>query len=260
MQTKLDILFIGKSTNVNTELYNDISARFTSQISVASLSALKDALSFVAPDIIVYSLFGYMDNDFLNLLDHLYYDYTAAPVLVICDNAQYAASVKYFTSKRFFLLTRPTTNENIIFACRQLIDSNGNISQLQQLAEPQPEKAHILIIDDNAMTLRTTKRMLDDSYSVAIATSGAQAFMSIAKKKPDVILLDYEMPVVNGETTMMMLKENEDTGSIPVIFFTSAADSETVHKLLALNPAGYILKPPIRAKLIELIEKALSQR
>ena len=258
MQTKLDILFIGKSNSVNTELYNDISAKFTSQLSADSLSALQTTLGFVSPDLIVYSLAGYIDDSFLTIFNHLYH-YSAAPVLVICDNQQYAASAGYFSNKRFFLLTRPTTNENILFSCRQIIDSNGNISQLQQLSAPAPEKAHVLIIDDNAMTLRVTKRMLDDEYSVAIAVSGSQAFMSIAKQKPDVILLDYEMPLINGEAAMMMLKENEETRDIPVIFFTSAADSDTVHKLLSLNPAGYLLKPPDKQKMVALIEKTIKR-
>ena len=259
LQTKLDILFIGKNNSVNTELYNDISAKFSSQIAGDSLYALQNTLAFVMPDMIVFSLAGYGDNDFIDILEHLYRSITSTPVLVICDSKQYTASANYFTSKRFFLLSRPTTNENILFACRQIIDSNGNISQLQQLSCQEPPKAHILIIDDNAMTLRVTKRMLDDKYSVAIAVSGSQAFMSIAMKKPDVILLDYEMPLINGETAMIMLKENEDTKNIPVIFFTGAADSETVHKLLALNPAGYLLKPPDKQKLVELIEKTIKR-
>ena len=258
MQTKLDVLFIGKSNSVNSELYGDISAKFNSQLSADSLSALQTTRGFVSPDMILYSFAGYSDDSFTAILDYLY-RYSTVPVLVICDNQQYVSVSKYLSSKRFFHLIRPTSNENIRFVCRQIIDSNGNLPHLQQLSTPSLEKPHILIIDDNAMTLRVTKRMLDDDYSVAIAVSSSQAFMAIAKKKPDVILLDYEMPLINGEAAMMMLKENDDTRDIPVIFFTSAADSDTVYKLLALNPAGYLLKPPEKQKLIELIEKTLKR-
>lgn len=121
------------------------------------------------------------------------------------------------------------------------------------------EKAHVLLIDDNAILLRVTKDMLEERYSVAIATSSSQAFMSIAKKKPDIILLDYKMPIVDGEATMKMLSSDESSKGIPVIFFTSSAEPDVVSKLLALKPAGYVLKPPKKDKMIALIEKTLRE-
>lgn len=51
--------------------------------------------------------------------------------------------------------------------------------------------------------------MLDQKYSVAVAVSGAQAMASIGKKKPDLILLDYEMPVCDGRMTMEMIRKEE---------------------------------------------------
>lgn len=259
MQTMLDILFIGKSNSVNTELYSELSSKFVSQLSADSLSALQTTLSFVSPKMLLFSLSGYSDNGFTAILEHLSTLPERTPVLLICDEQQAKSALSFLSGNRFSHILRPTTNEAIIAACRQVISTNGNVKPDAALRtpEPAPLKSHVLIIDDNAMTLRVTKRMLEDVYSVAIAVSGSQAFMSIAKKKPDVILLDYEMPLVNGEAAMLMLRDNEDTRDIPVIFFTSAADSDTVMKLLALNPAGYILKPPDRQKLIELIEKSI---
>lgn len=262
MQTKLDILFIGKSNSVNTELYNAVSEDFSAQISADSLSALKTTLSFVSPSMILFSLAGYADAEFLIIMRYLASEPEHPPILVICDEKQSAAAISFLSRRQFSHLLRPTTNENIISTCRQLITSSGKLphpaapkeSVLQSNEDKRP---HVLIIDDNAITLRVTKRLLENDYSVAIAVSSSQAFMSIAKKKPNVILLDYEMPLINGEAAMLMLKENKDTADIPVIFFTGAADSETVRKLLSLSPAGYILKPPDRQKLIELIEKTI---
>lgn len=119
------------------------------------------------------------------------------------------------------------------------------------------EKKHILIVDDSALVLRNVKAMLEDTYSVAVAASGAQAFMAIGKKRPDLILLDYEMPVMNGETVMMTLKEDEELKDIPVLFLTSNDTKEVVVKLLALKPEGYILKPAKQTTLLDTIEKIL---
>lgn len=122
---------------------------------------------------------------------------------------------------------------------------------------PTPKRFNILAIDDNVLLLRTVKEMLSASYNVAIATSGSQAFDQIAIKSPDLILLDYEMPYQNGSDLFKKFKEDPAIAGIPVIFFTSSSDLDTVTRLLSLKPDGYMLKPPSKAKLVALIEKTL---
>ncbi len=120
-----------------------------------------------------------------------------------------------------------------------------------------PDVATVLVVDDNVILLRTVKEMLDSNYNVSIATSGEQAFKSISRRKPDVILLDYEMPEMNGEDVIKQLREDEATADIPVLFLTSSANREVVKKLIMLNPNGYMLKPPNKQTMIEHIEEVL---
>ncbi|MBQ3161180.1 MAG: response regulator [Oscillospiraceae bacterium] len=120
-----------------------------------------------------------------------------------------------------------------------------------------PDVANVLVVDDNVILLRTVKEMLDSNYNVSIATSGEQAFKSISRKRPDVILLDYEMPEMNGEDVIKQLREDEATANIPVLFLTSSANREVVKKLIMLNPDGYMLKPPNKQSMIEHIEEVL---
>ena len=120
--------------------------------------------------------------------------------------------------------------------------------------------ARVLVVDDNAILLRTVKDMLADDFHVSIAISGAQAFMSIAKHKPDVIVLDYEMPIVDGEEVFQLLREDEKSHDIPVIFLTASADREVVTRLVSLNPDGYMLKPPNKQKMIDMIRIILAKK
>ena len=120
--------------------------------------------------------------------------------------------------------------------------------------------AHILVVDDNAILLRTVKDMLEEKYSVAIAVSASQAFMAIEKRKPDAILLDYEMPITDGAELLQQFRQNDDLKDIPVIFLTGSADREIVTKLTSLNPAGYMLKPPSKKKMLELIADVLQKK
>ena len=131
------------------------------------------------------------------------------------------------------------------------------VSNKQDTVVPDTTPAHVLVIDDNVILLRTVKDMLNSIYNVSIAISGEQAFESIALKKPDVILLDYEMPELNGEDVIKMLRDNNETKDIPVLFLTSSASREVVTKLIMLSPDGYMLKPPNKQTMIDHIEKVL---
>ncbi len=120
--------------------------------------------------------------------------------------------------------------------------------------------ANILIIDDNALVLRNMKVLLDDKYSVSVAASATQAYMAMEKRKPDVILLDYDMPEINGKDLYIKFKQDEEYQDIPIVFLTSAADADVVQELLSLRPAGYVLKPVNTMNLLGVIEDALLKR
>lgn len=113
----------------------------------------------------------------------------------------------------------------------------------------------ILVIDDSGMMLRSIKAVLEKRYMVSLANSAMTAFVAIEKSKPDLILLDYEMPVCDGKMTFEMLKSNPDTESIPIFFLTAVAEKNKIIEVLELEPEGYILKPIKGEKLIGRLEE-----
>ena len=124
----------------------------------------------------------------------------------------------------------------------------------------EKKKAHILVVDDNAMVLRNVKMILDAYYTVAVAASATQAFMAIGKKKPDLILLDYQMPVVDGKAFFEMIMKEEELSEIPVVFLTGVADKDVVQQILALKPAGYMLKPVDVNTMTDVIAEVLRSK
>lgn len=119
------------------------------------------------------------------------------------------------------------------------------------------EKKNILVIDDSGIALRNFKQLLEDEYSVAVANSGIHAITAIRMQKPDLILLDYQMPNLDGKSVFKMISEKSAWKDIPIVFLTSAADKEIVKELLLLKPAGYILKPSTREQLKNTIKKVI---
>lgn len=120
-------------------------------------------------------------------------------------------------------------------------------------------RKHILIIDDDVNMLKTLRYYLQDAYKVTVINSGKVAIEFLLKYTPDLILLDYMMPMYNGAAVMKIIKSREATRDIPVFFLTGQTDKSTVMECLSLKPAGYIVKPVARDALLAKMANALSK-
>lgn len=115
----------------------------------------------------------------------------------------------------------------------------------------------ILVVDDSAIFLRTVKNMLSSYYDVEMALSADAAMAAISEKKPDLILLDYDMPICNGKGMLQRLRHRNDTKDIPVIFLTAIDKAEQVKEILLMQPQGYLLKPVDPNKLLSTVDNVL---
>lgn len=118
----------------------------------------------------------------------------------------------------------------------------------------EPNKKKIMIVDDSPAVLKTMKSWLEMKYSVTLANSGAVAIKQLGIVKPDLILMDYMMPIINGDTVFQMIRSDADLASIPIIFLTSSSDKETVTQIMKLRPDGYLLKSIGPEQVIQSIE------
>lgn len=104
------------------------------------------------------------------------------------------------------------------------------------------KKKKILVVDDSDTVLQYMKELLGKGYNVTLANSSISAIQSITLNKPDLVILDYEMPVCDGKHMLEMLRSDKTLADIPVIFFTGKNDYESVKKVKDLKPEGYLLK------------------
>lgn len=111
-------------------------------------------------------------------------------------------------------------------------------------------KKKILVVDDSGAMLRNVKGWLEDKYQIILANSGAMAIKYLSTNRPDLVLLDYEMPIVDGKQVLGMIRSETEFSDIPVIFLTSKGDKESVMQVMELKPDGYLLKtmPPEQIK------------
>lgn len=121
-------------------------------------------------------------------------------------------------------------------------------------------KKKILVVDDSGAMLRNVKGWLEDRYQVILANSGAMAIKYISTNRPDLVLLDYEMPVVNGKQVLEMIKTESEFSDIPVIFLTSKNDAKTITEVMLLKPEGYLLKSTKPEQIVATIDEFFEKK
>jgi CheY-like chemotaxis protein len=104
--------------------------------------------------------------------------------------------------------------------------------------------ARILLVEDNATNRYLATYLLEQhGYSVTHASDGEQALVAAASERPDVILMDIQMPKMDGYEAARRIKEQEDLRNIPLIALTSYAMAGDRARAMASGFAGYIEKP-----------------
>ena len=113
----------------------------------------------------------------------------------------------------------------------------------------------IIMVDDSQANLQIGRDALSEEYAVATASSAKRLFSILERNTPALILLDIDMPEINGYETIKILKSKPETKDIPVIFLTARAGSDDELTGLSLGAVDYITKPfqpPLLLKRIEV--------
>ena len=112
----------------------------------------------------------------------------------------------------------------------------------------------ILVVDDDTANLALAQKILGKEYRIAAANSGMVAFKYLENKCPDLILLDYEMPVCDGKQVLEMIRSEMEFSDVPVFFLTGKNDKESVLSVSSLKPQGYLLKTMEPEKIVAIID------
>jgi putative two-component system response regulator len=112
----------------------------------------------------------------------------------------------------------------------------------------------IFIVDDSDTNLATAEGALEDLYNVMTMPSAAKMFTLLEKITPNLILLDIEMPEMDGFAALSKLKSNEDWAKVPVIFLTGTVDASIEKRGIGMGAAAVISKPFSIPVLLEKIK------
>ena len=115
-------------------------------------------------------------------------------------------------------------------------------------------KKHILIVDNNFLNLKLLEKFLEGLYKITLMNSGIEAIKFLINNKVDLILVDINMPNMNGYETVKKIKGNVNLKDIPVIFLTSKVNYEIEVKIIELGAVDFIRKPFVKQMLINKVK------
>lgn len=125
-----------------------------------------------------------------------------------------------------------------------VIKAENAMSQIRKYLNEtdSKRKKRILVVDDSEVVRQAMMDLLQKDYAVETAKSGIAAIMCMTQGRPDLVLLDYEMPICDGKVMLEMMRSEEYFADIPVMFLTGNVSREKVEKIIPLKPVGYLVK------------------
>jgi DNA-binding response OmpR family regulator len=120
----------------------------------------------------------------------------------------------------------------------------------------------VLLVEDSKAIQQIYRHKLTlEQFQVMTADNGMEAIKLLSQEKPDIVLLDLMMPVMDGYKVLQVIKTDPKLSSIPVLVFSAKGQQEEVEKALNLGAAGFIVKSTTKPnEVVEKIRSVLSQR
>lgn len=275
------ILLVGELGDIVRSINECLMGDFQIQLCSEQLDMVKAMAKIVKPELIVVCQIGIEELDGA-IFRWAKEEMPKTPVLVISTEESYGFISKFCNTGQFDKLFRPVTTQVMVEKCHMMIEAGVRPQQEVVIPEEKAKEGElhaespveteernndavnqekqqykIMIVDDSPLVLRNLKGVLEETYKVFVVPSGEKALELIPKKQPDLLLLDYEMPGLDGKDVFEAMLADEYMKTIPVIFLTSIAQREQVYGVLKSVPAGYILKPADTDRLMAEISKVL---
>jgi len=207
-------------------------------------SAVKmfDLLENLTPDLILLDVnMPYVDG--YDAIKTLKADetYSSIPVIFLTGNSDRESVVKGLSLGAVDYIIKPYNSSKLI----EIIDNNLNDSEQKDSSSSGSidNKPVVLIVDDVSSMLRAMQYALHDRFKVYILSKSQDALDFLRTKKPDLILLDYLMPILNGFDLIQMIRAMPEYEDTPIIIITTEGTMDHVNKAVSIGASDFIVKP-----------------
>lgn len=171
------------------------------------------------------------------------------PVFLIGDTNEIRLLQKLFPADVIaHTFSRPL---NLVVVCETL--------DLYLRKQGSKTRKKILVVDHSDAMIRNIENWLGSQYDVIAVNSGVMAMKYLETNRPDLVLLDYEIPDCDGRELLTLIRKEKGLMNLPVMFLTGKDDRESVMKVMALKPARYLLKTMEPQQIIAAVDDFFSK-
>ncbi|MBD2517009.1 response regulator [Nostoc sp. FACHB-973] len=211
-----------------------------------NLATARSRLALKTPDVVLLDLsFPTIEEDGLILLSEIVQRSPNIPVIVFTgrDTLADRLAVSRLGARQF--LHKPATTEQIFQAIARV------------LTKPQTSEAKVLIVDDDPVMLAGLSALLTPwGMEVTTLAEPQQFWEMLIATSPNLVVLDLEMPIVNGLELCQILRQDSQWGDLPVLVVTAHTDAESLQQAFAAGADDFITKPVLGP---ELVTRVLSR-
>ena len=242
MKNKLVVVSKGASFIAGVLIKSLINEDYEAVLTYPGKNDLKDAA--LGASGLVLCLGSYVeDGEVMEYIGELMHK-TGIKAVLIGSTEQIDQALKYLPENKVVVKNQERCSVKSIASALDIIFSDE---------EAAKERRSILLVDDDPTFLKMMRSWLAEDYAVVPVTGGRQALQYLSKKQPDLILLDYEMPELDGPQVLESIRSQGTLKDIPVFFLTGVDSRESVTKAISLKPEGYLLKHNDKQKLLKTI-------
>ncbi|KAM3106633.1 response regulator [Phormidesmis sp. 146-33] len=211
--------------------------------------AAREVMKRIQPDVVLLDLsFADHREDGLTFLAELSQQSPALPVLVFTSSNQFTDRVAVARLRGRGFLQKTTTPVQVLEAV------------VKALQQTQKNEARILAVDDDTFILNSLSTLLKPwGLQVATLNDPLQFWEHLEAVRPDLLMLDVQMPNINGIELCQTLRHDPRWQSLPVMFLTSCTDADTIHQVFAVGADDYASKPIVAPELVNRIFNRLER-
>jgi len=197
----------------------------------------------VDPDLIILDV-NMPDYDGYEIIKELKSNDTFAkiPVIFLTSNIDREDVVKGLSLGAADYVLKPFNTEKMIESIENIFNPGRNKKHMSS-TEKKAGRSSVLVVDDISSMLRTIHHALHDKYEVFLLSKSEVVLDFLHNNKPDLILLDYLMPVLNGFDLIPQIRALQDFEKIPIIIVTTEGTFKNVSEAMALGASDFIVKP-----------------
>ncbi|MCL2440583.1 MAG: response regulator [Treponema sp.] len=207
-----------------------------------SVLKMYEYLESIKPDLILLDV-NMPDIDGYEAIKSLKSDerYAEIPVMFLTGNSDRESVVKGLSLGAVDYVIKPFTTSKLI----ESIDTHLNPKKRKDSMHDEEDgnKPSVLIVDDVSSMLRAMQYALNDRYKVYILSKSEDVMDFLKNKTPELILLDYVMPILNGFDLIPMIRKLPEHKDTPILIITTEGTSDHVNEAMSLGASDFIVKP-----------------